>query len=63
VAGAVLGAAATYATASTRGWQTLVPAAGLWGGLVAPLAIGTLAGLYPAGRAARLNPTDALRTS
>jgi putative ABC transport system permease protein len=63
VAGAVLGAAATYATAGARGWQALVPAAGVWGGLVAALAIGTVAGLYPAVRAARLNPTDALRTS
>jgi putative ABC transport system permease protein len=63
VAGALLGAAATYATASARGWQTLVPATGIWGGLVAALAIGAVAGLYPAGRAARLNPTDALRTS
>jgi putative ABC transport system permease protein len=63
VAGAVLGAAATYTTATARGWQTLVPAAGVWGGLAAALVIGTVAGLYPAGRAARLNPTDALRTS
>jgi putative ABC transport system permease protein len=62
-AGAVLGAAATHATAGARGWQPLVPAAGVWGGLVAALAIGAVAGLYPAGRAARLNPTDALRTS
>jgi len=63
VAGVVLGAATTYATATAHGWQTLLPATGVWGGLVAALAIGTVAGLYPAARAARLNPTDALRTS
>jgi putative ABC transport system permease protein len=63
LAGAALGTAATYATAAARGWQTLVPAAGVWGGLGAALAIGTVAGLYPAARAARLHPTDALRTS
>jgi putative ABC transport system permease protein len=63
VAGAVLGTAATYAVATYRGWQTLVPATGIWGGLAAALVIGAVAGLYPAGRAARLNPTDALRTS
>jgi putative ABC transport system permease protein len=63
VAGVVLGTAATYATAKVHGWQTLVPTVGVWGGLMAALAIGTVAGLYPAARAARLNPTDALRTA
>jgi putative ABC transport system permease protein len=61
--GAVLGVAATYAVAASRGWQTLVPISGVWGGLAATLVIGAAAGLYPAVRAARLNPTDALRTS
>jgi putative ABC transport system permease protein len=32
------------------------------GGILAALAIGAVAGLYPALRAARLVPTDALRT-
>jgi putative ABC transport system permease protein len=62
-AGAVLGTAATYAVATSRGWQPLIPATGVWGGLAATFVIGAVAGLYPAGRAARLNPTDALRTS
>jgi putative ABC transport system permease protein len=63
VAGAVLGAAVTFGVAAYRGWQTLVPLSGVWGGLAATLVIGTVAGLYPATRAARLNPTDALRTA
>jgi len=35
---------------------------GLAGGIAAVLLIGAVAGLYPATRAARLAPTDALRT-
>jgi len=62
-AGAALGAVATYAVATSRGWETLVPMTGVWAGLTAAFVIGTAAGLYPALRAARLNPTDALRTS
>ena len=63
MAGALLGTAVTYAVAAYRDWQAQVPATGVWGGLAAALVIGAVAGLYPAGRAARLNPTDALRTS
>ncbi|MEV4514960.1 ABC transporter permease [Dactylosporangium sp. NPDC049525] len=63
VAGSLLGTAVTYGVATYRGWQMLIPVTGVWGGLAATLVIGTLAGAYPAARAARLNPTDALRTS
>jgi putative ABC transport system permease protein len=59
--GTTLGAFITYATALNRHWQPLVPTAGIVAGLTAALAIGALAGLYPAARAARLQPTDALR--
>jgi putative ABC transport system permease protein len=41
--------------------KPLIPATGIIVGLTAALAIGALAGLYPAARAARLPPTDALR--
>jgi putative ABC transport system permease protein len=62
VAGALLGALVTLAYASSRGWTAAVPAEALVGGAGAALAIGAVAGLYPAVRAARLSPTDALRT-
>jgi putative ABC transport system permease protein len=42
--------------------QPLIPPAGIWAGVTAALAIGGIAGLYPANRAAHLNSTDALRS-
>jgi putative ABC transport system permease protein len=59
--GIALGALVTAGYAQSRGWTTVVPAAALAGGLAAALVIGAVAGVYPALRAARLSPTDALR--
>ena len=62
-AGIGLGVAATAAVAVQRGWAVAVPVYALWGGLAAAVGIGLAAGGYPALRAARLAPTDALRTT
>jgi putative ABC transport system permease protein len=61
-AGVVLGAAATAAYARSHGEPIVVPPEAWAGGLAAALLIGTLAGLPPAIRAARLSPTRALWT-
>ncbi|MFB6837052.1 ABC transporter permease [Streptomyces sp. NPDC056361] len=58
--GTFLGTLITAAYALTRGWPTVVPLWATAAGLAATLAIGVLAGLYPAVRAGRLPPTVAL---
>lgn len=55
------GSGITIALATVRNWSIAIPGIAIWGGLAAALTIGGLAGLYPAIRASRLAPTDALR--
>ncbi|HEU0316661.1 MAG TPA: ABC transporter permease [Solirubrobacteraceae bacterium] len=63
VAGVALGALVTGGYAAGQGWRVVVPASAAGGGLAAALIIGAVAGLYPALRATRLSPTEALRST
>lgn len=58
--GLLLGIAATAGYAYLRDWPLVVPAWAMAGGSAATVLIGAVAGLYPAIRASRLPPTEAL---
>ncbi|WP_326646243.1 MULTISPECIES: ABC transporter permease [unclassified Streptosporangium] len=60
IAGALLGVAVTAGYVTSVSWPVVIPAWAVLGGMGATLAIGALAGLYPAIRASRLSPTEAL---
>ena len=60
--GVTVGVASTAIYASTKHWQIAIPTTAWAGGLGAAILIGALAGLLPAVRAARMSPTEALRT-
>jgi putative ABC transport system permease protein len=62
MAGTVIGGASTAVYAATQHWSVQIPVLALYGGVAAALVIGAIAGLYPSIRAARLSPTEALRT-
>jgi putative ABC transport system permease protein len=61
--GLLAGTVATEVLARSRHWSPLIPPQALWGGLAVAVTIAALAGLYPAVRAARLAPTEALRAT
>ncbi|HEY6791217.1 MAG TPA: ABC transporter permease [Trebonia sp.] len=60
VVGVIMGVISTAVYAHAKGWAVVIPPEAWVGGLGAALAIGAVAGLLPAIRAARLSPTEAL---
>ena len=60
--GVAAGALATAIYATAKSWTVVIPATAWAGGLAAAMLIGAIAGLLPAIRAARMSPTEALRT-
>lgn len=61
--GILLGSLVTAAYATLQNWPAVIPIWVVGGGVVATTLIGGIAGLYPAIRAARLPPTEALAAS
>jgi putative ABC transport system permease protein len=59
-AGVLMGGAATVGYAAYRSWSPVIPVWALAGGVAATMLVGMVAGLYPAERAARLPPSQAL---
>ena len=63
VVGVLAGVAIAASYAQSQAWPVVLSTAGLAVGIGAAVAIGAIAGLYPALRAASVPPTDALRTA
>jgi putative ABC transport system permease protein len=61
VLGIGIGAAVTYAYARSQDWLGTVPLVALAGSVAVTLLLGVISGLYPAVRAARLDPVEAIR--
>ncbi|HEY7325232.1 MAG TPA: FtsX-like permease family protein, partial [Streptosporangiaceae bacterium] len=60
VVGVAAGVLATAIFAHVKGWDVVIPTVAWAGGIGAAIAIGAIAGLLPALRAARMSPTQAL---
>jgi putative ABC transport system permease protein len=61
VVGIALGVVGAKLTTVVAGWPTVISPQVVLGAFVFSLAVGLFFGLYPANKASRLNPIDALR--
>ncbi|WP_445475236.1 ABC transporter permease [Methanococcoides methylutens] len=61
VIGAVLGCLGAYGAATFMGLPVVLPAAKIFAGFVISILVGLIAGAYPANKAAKMKPVDALR--
>lgn len=63
VGGLIVGAATVYAYALAQGWPASIPYYTVAGGPLVSVLVAAVAGIYPAARAAKASPTDALRSA
>lgn len=61
VLGAILGCVGAYAAATLMSLPVVLPAGKIFAGFVVSIIVGLIAGAYPANKAAKMKPVDALR--
>jgi putative ABC transport system permease protein len=62
IIGIVAGVGVAYAASQSSGWPFVIEATVIASTVILAALIGVVAGTYPAIRASRLNPVEALRT-